>query len=77
MEQMPIKTVLEIETECLRLLRANMTTREVTHIDLIRTHPTGSGPNWTWQALHPPQTRLAEQDADKIVATVAGRWAMD
>jgi len=33
MEQMPLKTVGELEAECLRLLQANMTTREISAND--------------------------------------------
>jgi len=76
MEQMALKTAEELERECLRLLRLNMTTREITRAGIVRTHPDGSGPNWTYGELFPAPTRMGEIDADKIIATVAGRWAL-
>jgi hypothetical protein len=76
-DEMPRKTVAELETECLRPLKLNMTTRDATGIDLLRTAPVGTGPNWTWKALHPKLLPpIAERDANEIIATVAGRCAM-
>jgi hypothetical protein len=76
MEQMPVKTAEQLEQECLRLLRANMTTREIQRVGIVRTHPDGSGPNWTYGELHPEPTQIGKYDADKIIAAVAGRWAL-
>jgi hypothetical protein len=75
-EQMPLKTAEQLEEECLRLLRINMTTREITRVGIVRTHPTGRGPNWTYGELYPEPTPLGKIDADKIIASVAGRWAL-
>jgi hypothetical protein len=76
MEQMPFKTAEELEVECLRLLRINMTTRDIERIGIVRTHPTGTGPNWTYGELYPAPTPLGEADAHRIIASVAGRWAL-
>jgi hypothetical protein len=43
MEQMPRKTAEELEAECLRLLHANMTTREIQRVGIVRTLPGGHG----------------------------------
>lgn len=73
---MPLKTVDDLEAECLRLLHANMTTREILRVGIVRTYPDGSGPNWTYGELYPVPTPIGQSDADKIIASVAGRWAL-
>jgi hypothetical protein len=73
---MPEKTAKELERECLRLLRANMTTREIERVGIVRTHPTGSGPNWTYGELYPEPTPIGKADANVIIKSVAGRWAL-
>jgi hypothetical protein len=75
-EQMPLKTAEEIEQECLRLLRINMMTREITRVEIVRLHPKGTGPNWTSGKLHPEPAPLEKIEADGIIASVAGRWAL-
>lgn len=74
--QMPSKTAEQIEQECLRLLRTNMFTREIEQVGIIRTQPTGSGPNWTYGEIHPEPTTVGRGEADEIIASVAGRWAL-
>lgn len=74
--EMRLKTADQLEQECLRLLRSNMFTREIERVGIVRTHQTGRGPNWTYGELYPEPTRLGMQEADKIVASVAGRWAL-
>jgi hypothetical protein len=76
MEQMPLKTAEELEAEYLRLLHGNMTTREITRVGIVRAHPNGSGPNWTYGELYPEPTQFGKYDADKIIASIAGRWAL-
>jgi hypothetical protein len=76
MEQMPHRAAEELEQECLRLLQANMTTREISRVGIIRTHPAGTGPNWTYGELYPEPTPMGKVDADQIIAAVAGRWAL-
>jgi hypothetical protein len=76
MEQMPLKTADELEAECLRLLHATMTMREIQRVGIIPTHPDGSGPNWTFGELYPEPTPMGLADATKIIASVAGRWAL-
>lgn len=76
MGEMPVKTVSEIKAECLRIMRLNMMTREITDIDLIKIDTSRTGPNWTWKALHPSQPPAAETAANEIIKSVAGRWAM-
>jgi hypothetical protein len=74
-EKMPEKTAEELETECLRLLRADMHTRDIHKVKIVRVRPPGDGPNWTW-AFEPEPPPIAMQHADEIVASVAGRWAL-
>jgi hypothetical protein len=76
MEQMPLKTADQLEQECLRLLRMNMTTREIERVGIVRTHPTGTGPNWTYGELYPEPTPIGKSDADAIIKSIAGRWAL-
>lgn len=76
MEEMPLKTAEELEAECLRLLHANMTTREIQRVGIVRTHPDGSGPNWTYNELYPEPTPIGKHDAHGIIASVAGKWAL-
>lgn len=76
MEKMPEKTAEELETECLRLLRANASTREATSVPIRRVRPYGDGPNWTWGAIEPPLPPIAKKDADRIISEVSGRWAL-
>lgn len=73
---MPLKTEEELEQECLRLLRVNMTTREITRVGIIRIDPPGDGPNWTLGELYPAPSRIGSIDAGQIIASVAGRWAL-
>jgi len=74
--EMPLKKAQQLEQECLRLLRLNMTTREIERIGIVRTKPLGTAANWTYGELYPEPTSIGQADADKIIASVAGRWAL-
>jgi hypothetical protein len=76
MQLMPLKTVQELQWECLRLLQANITTRDITRICIVRTYPKRTGPNWTYGELYPEPTLIGKTDADRIIKSVAGRWAL-
>jgi hypothetical protein len=74
--EMPLKTAEDLQRECLRMLKMNMTTREIERVGIIRTHPSGDGPNWTYSELYPEPTPIGRSDADVIIMSVAGRWAL-
>jgi hypothetical protein len=63
MEQMPLRTPAKLEQDCLRLLRMNMTTREIERVDIVPSHPT-------------EPTLIGKVDAHEIIASIAGRWAL-
>jgi hypothetical protein len=75
-EEMPEKTAEELQTECLRLLRANASTRDVTFVGIIAINTSKTGPNWTYGEIRPPLTALGIKEAHKIIASVAGGWAL-
>ena len=50
MEEMPRKSAAELEAECLRLLAMDPHTRGIKRVEIIRTYPKGTGPNWTYGA---------------------------
>lgn len=76
MEKMLEKTAEELEIECLRLLRANASTRESVSVPIRRVRPYGDGPNWTWGAIDPPLPPIAKKDADRIISEICGRLAL-
>jgi hypothetical protein len=73
---MSLKTAEDLQRECLRMLKMNMTTQEIERVSIIRTHPSGDGPNWTYSELYPEPTPIGKSDADMIIKSVAGRWAL-
>jgi hypothetical protein len=74
--EMSVKTAVELQHECLRLLKINMTTQDIERVGIVRTHPTGSGPNWTYGELYPEPTPIGKTEADRIIKSIAGRWAL-
>jgi hypothetical protein len=75
-EQRPLKTADELEAECLRLFRRNVTTCEIQRMGILRLFADGGGPNWTCGELYPEPTPLGQRNAEEIVASVAERWAL-
>ena len=76
MEEMPRKSAAELEAECLRLLAMDPHTRGIKRVEIIRMYPKGTGPNWTYGALHPMPTRAGLAIAQTLIASVYGRWAL-
>jgi hypothetical protein len=75
-EQMPTMTPEELEVECLKVLKYDPHTREITHVGIIRLHPEGSGPNWTFSELEPMPTAQGSQIARDLIARVSGTIAL-
>ncbi len=76
MEEMPRKSADELEQECLRILRGEPSTRDITSVKIVRLATKGSGPNWTHGTLEPPPTPYGFSVAHELIAGVAGRWAL-
>ena len=76
MEEMPRKSAAELEAECPRLLAMDPHTRGIKRVEIIRTYPKGTGPNWTYGALDPMPTRAGVAIAQTLIASVYGRWAL-
>jgi hypothetical protein len=75
--EMLAKTAEQLEQECIRLLRANRSTREVQRVGIIAVQTIGTEPNWTYGEISPePATSVGLSEADAIIASVAGRWAL-
>ena len=72
----PLKSEVELEAECLRLLAMDPSTRDITHVRIIRLNPEGSGPNWTFGELEPPPTRNGYGVAQTLIASLYGKWAL-
>jgi hypothetical protein len=75
-EEMPEKTAEELQIECLRLLRARASTRDVTYVGIIPTNLSKTGPNWTYGEIRPKLTRFGEHEAHEIITGLAGKWAL-
>jgi hypothetical protein len=73
-EQMPTMTADELEIECLKVLKRDPHTREITRVGIIALHPEGSGPNWTFSEPMPTPNGL--QIARDLIARVAGTIAL-
>jgi hypothetical protein len=52
-EQMPTKTMAELEVECLKVLKHDPHTRDITRVGIIKLNAIGTGPNWTFSELEP------------------------
>jgi hypothetical protein len=76
MEEMPRKSAVELEAECLRLLAMDPSTRGIRHVRIIRLNPEGSGPNWTFGEFEPPPTRNGYGVAQTLIASLYGKWAL-
>ena len=76
MEEMPEYIAAELEAECLRLLRMNFIARGITGVEIVQKNLSKTGPNWTYGAIYPEPSPLELQEAHKIIASVAGRWAL-
>jgi hypothetical protein len=76
MEEMPEKTAEELQAECLRLLRANGSTGDITYVGILAINTSKAGPNWTYGEIRPPLTALGVKDAHEIISSVAGKWAL-
>jgi hypothetical protein len=76
-EQMPTKTMAELEAECLRVLKSDPHTRETTRVGIVRLNPEGTGPNWTFSELEPMPSANGLQIARKLIAGVSGTYALE
>jgi hypothetical protein len=74
--EMPLKTAEQLEAECIRLLRMNVTTRDIQRVGIVRTKPKATEANWTYGELSPEPTAMGRSDAAEIITSVAGRWAL-
>jgi hypothetical protein len=70
------KSAADLEAECLRLLAMDPHTRGIKRVEIIRLHPEGPGPNWTYGALDPMPTRAGLAIAQTLIASVYRRWAL-
>jgi hypothetical protein len=75
-EQMPTKTIAELEAECLRVLKFDPHTREITRVGIVRLNPKRTGPNWTFNELEPEPSANGYQIASGLIAGVAGTYAL-
>ena len=76
MEQTPLKTAIELQQKCLRLMRMNMMTRDIERVGIVHTHQRVLVQIGLYGALYPEPTSLGKAEAANIIASVAGRWAL-
>ena len=74
--QTPPKTIAELEIECLKVLKYNPDTRDITRVGIVRLNPEGSGPNWTVVKYEPLPSAIGLQIARDLIATVSGTFAL-
>jgi hypothetical protein len=74
--QTPPKTIAELEIECLKVLKYNPYTRDITRVGIVRLNPGGSGPNWTVVKYEPLPSADGLQIAIDLIATVSGAFAL-
>ena len=75
-DKMPTKTMVELEIECLKVLKRDPRTREITRVGIVRLNPEGTGPNWTFIELEPMPSTQGLQIARDLIATVSGTYAL-
>jgi hypothetical protein len=74
--QTPPKTIAELEIECLKVLKYNPDTRDITRVGIVRLNPEGSGPNWTVVKYEPLPSAIGLQIARDLIAGVSGTFAL-
>ena len=72
----PPKTIAELEIECLKVLKYNPQTRDITRVGIVRLNPEGSGPNWTVVKYEPLPSADGLQIAIDLIAGVSGAFAL-
>src|SRR4030088_2154212 len=65
--QTPPKTIAELEIECLKVLKYNPDTRDITRVGIVRLNPEGSGPNWTVVKYEPLPSAIGLQIARDLI----------
>jgi hypothetical protein len=66
----------ELEIECLKVLKCDPHTREITRVGIVRLNPEGTGPNWTVVVYEPMPTANGLQIARDLIARVSGNYAL-
>jgi hypothetical protein len=74
--QTPPKTIAELEIECLKVLKYNPHTRDITRVGIVRLNPEGSGPNWTVVKYEPLPSAIGLQIARDLIAAVSGTFVL-
>ncbi len=72
----PPKTIAELEIECLKVLKYNPHTRDITRVGIVRLNPEGSGPNWTVVKYEPLPSAIGLQIARDLIAAVSGTFVL-
>jgi hypothetical protein len=75
--QTPPKTIAELEIECLKVLKYNPHTRDITRVGIVGLNPEGSGPNWTVVKYEPLPSAIGLQIARDLIAGVSGTFALE
>jgi hypothetical protein len=75
-EQMPTRTMDQLEIECLKVLKQDPHTRDIVHVGIVRLNPTGTGPNWTFSEVDPMPSTNGLQIARNLIAQVSGTYAL-
>src|SRR4030081_1568500 len=70
MEEMPRKSAVELEAECLRLLAMDPHTRGIKRVEIIRMYPKGTG-------RIGPTARLIRCRRERAWSMEDGRWQID
>ncbi|SDJ17696.1 MULTISPECIES: hypothetical protein [Bradyrhizobium] len=74
--QTPPKTIAELEIECLKVLKYNPHTRDITRVGIVRLNPEGSGPNWTVGKYEPLPSAIGLQIARDLIAGISETFAL-
>ena len=75
-EEMPTKTMAELETECLKVLKRDPHTRDIARVGIVRLNPEGTGPNWIVVEYEPMPSASGLQIARDLIARVSGTFAL-
>jgi len=75
-EKMPEKSRDFIETECLRVARAQLGCHDLKQVRIGRTKPIGSGPNWEVYGFTPTLPPIAQDLAMTAIALLRQRYAL-
>ena len=68
--------MVELEIECLNVLKCDPRTREIMRVGIVRLNSEGTGPNWTFSELEPMRSTHGLQIARGLIAKVSGTYAL-